>query len=108
MSKVLKALADPTRQRVLELLRASPMSAGDLADHFTFSKPTMSAHYAVLKEAGLIEGEKTGKQIIYRLKMSVLEETLLGLAKSFGVNMQASENDQKTPSVNGRLRQHDI
>ena len=84
MNKVFKALSDPTRRRVLQLLRERPMSAGDLSDHFTVSKPTMSAHFAVLQEAGLIESEKTGRTIVYRLVMSVLEEALLGFAQTFG------------------------
>ena len=79
-----KALADPTRRRVLELLREQPRSAGELADHFPVSKPTMSAHFAVLQEAGLIEAEKTGRTILYRLKMSVLEEALFGFAQTLG------------------------
>jgi DNA-binding transcriptional ArsR family regulator len=84
MSKVFKALSDPTRRRVLQLLRERPMSAGELADHFAVSKPTMSAHFAVLQEAGLIDSEKTGRTITYRLVMSVLEEALMGFAQSFG------------------------
>jgi DNA-binding transcriptional ArsR family regulator len=84
VNKVFKALADPTRRRVLQLLRERPMSAGELADHFVVSKPTMSAHFTVLQEAGLIEAEKTGRTIVYRLMMSVLEEALLGFAQTFG------------------------
>ena len=60
------------------------MSAGELADHFAVSKPTMSAHFTVLQEAGLIDAEKSGRTIIYRLVMSVLEEALLGFAQTFG------------------------
>ena len=60
------------------------MSAGELSDQFAVSKPTMSAHFAVLQEAGLIEAEKSGRTISYRLVMSVLEEALLGFAQTFG------------------------
>jgi DNA-binding transcriptional ArsR family regulator len=81
---VFKALADPTRRRVLELLREQPRSAGELAEYFPVSKPTMSAHFAVLQEAGLIEAAKTGRTILYRLKMSVLEDALLGFTKTLG------------------------
>ena len=84
MNGVFKALADPTRRRVLELLREQPRSAGELADYFPVSKPTMSAHFAVLQAAGLIEAAKTGRTILYRLKMSVLEEALLGFAQTLG------------------------
>lgn len=85
MSKVFKALADPTRRRVLELLRRGPMTAGELADHFDFAKPTMSAHFSVLKEADLVEAHKDGKQVIYQIKLSVLEDALFGFAKALGV-----------------------
>ena len=84
MNRVFKALSDPTRRRVLQLLRERPLSAGELADHFPVSKPTMSAHFAVLQEADLIEAEKSGRTIVYRLKMSVLEEALLGFAQTVG------------------------
>ena len=84
MNKVFKALSDPTRRRVLQLLRERPMSAGELSDQFTVSKPTMSAHFAVLQEAGLIESEKSGRTIVYRLVMSVLEDALFGFAQTFG------------------------
>ena len=87
MSSVFKALADPTRRQVLAYLRERPMSAGELADRFDVSKPTMSAHFNVLREAGLIDASKHGKSIIYRLRMSVLEEALMGLAKAVGLDM---------------------
>lgn len=91
MSSVFKALADPTRRQVLALLRERPMSAGELADQFAVSKPTMSAHYAVLREAGLIDASKNGKSIIYRLRMSVLEEALMELAQAVGLDMARGE-----------------
>ena len=98
MSSVFRAIADPTRRQVLALLRARPMSAGELAGHFDVSKPTMSAHFAVLQEAGLIEAEKTGRTIVYRLVMSVLEETLLGFAQTFGWG-QDSERTSRVAAV---------
>jgi DNA-binding transcriptional ArsR family regulator len=100
VNKVFKALSDPTRRRVLQLLRERPMSAGELADHFVVSKPTMSAHFAVLQEAGLIEPEKSGRTIVYRLVMSVLEDALLGFAQTFGWGRDAERpsrgGDRKT------------
>lgn len=85
MNKVFRALADPTRRRVLELLRARAMTAGELSDQFPVSKPTMSAHFSVLQEAGLVEAEKHGRIVLYRLKLSVLEDALLGFAEAFGL-----------------------
>jgi DNA-binding transcriptional ArsR family regulator len=90
VSGVFRALADPTRRRVLALLRERPMNAGELAAAFDVSKPTMSAHFAVLREAGLIDATRHGKSIVYRLKMSVLEEALMGLAQTVGLDLQAA------------------
>ncbi|HYC98846.1 autorepressor SdpR family transcription factor [Brevundimonas sp.] len=89
MSHVFKALSDPTRRRVLQLLRQGPMSAGEISDRFEVSRPTMSAHFAVLKEADLVHAEKAGKSVIYHLKLSVLEEALLGFVHSFGGGAEA-------------------
>lgn len=84
-----KALSDPTRRRVLELLKTGPMTAGELAARFDVSKPTMSAHFAVLREANLVVSERHGKSVVYQLQMSVLEEALLTFAKAFGWELKA-------------------
>jgi len=97
MNSVFKALADPTRRRVLELLKTRPMTAGELSDQFPVSKPTMSAHFTVLREADLIEMTKAGKTITYHLKLSVLEEALLGFAAVFRVGAQAEAADDTSP-----------
>lgn len=91
MSSVFKALSDPTRRRVLELLRDGPQSAGDLASKFQVSKPTMSAHFGVLREANLVISEKQGKSVIYHLQLSVLEDALLGFAQIFGLRPTEAE-----------------
>ena len=88
MSVVFRALADPTRRRILELLREGDLSAGELAAHFPVSRPTMSAHYAVLREAGLVAAEKQGRTVTYQLQLSVLEEALLGLAQAVGIELR--------------------
>jgi DNA-binding transcriptional ArsR family regulator len=90
MNRVFKALADPTRRRVLQLLRRGPLSAGELSDHFEVSKPTMSAHFSVLQEADLIEAQKHGRTILYRLKLSVLEDALLSFAQTVGARSPAA------------------
>ena len=94
MNAVFKALADPTRRKVLELLRQRPMSAGELSDHFPVSRPTMSAHFSVLREADLIEADKIGTSIIYRLKLSVLEDALLGFTQVFGIGAQPKQTPE--------------
>lgn len=91
MNLIFKALSDPTRRHILQLLREKPMTAGEIADQFPQSKPTMSAHFAILREADLIAADKQGKTITYRLRLSVLEDALLSFAQTFGINM-TSEN----------------
>lgn len=106
LSNVYKALADPTRRRVLQLLRERDMSAGELAEQFDSAWPTLSRHFAILREADLIQGEKRGASIIYRLNVSVLEEALLGMMEMFkidrgdrgtenGVAAERNDEDQK-------------
>ena len=105
MNKVFKALSDPTRRRVLELLRKRPMTAGELCEHFQVSKPTMSAHFAVLREANLVDARKSGKTVTYRLKLSVLEDALLSFAERFGIGVPATE---KSTGAVGTLRKGTI
>ena len=61
-----------------------------MASEFNVSKPTMSAHFAVLREANLVASEKQGKTVIYQLRMSVLEDALLNFAQTFGWELQAA------------------
>ncbi|MFH1852873.1 MAG: autorepressor SdpR family transcription factor [Candidatus Neomarinimicrobiota bacterium] len=86
MNLVYKALSDPTRRRILELLRQQDLTAGELAGNFDLTKPTMSKHFSILQAADLIQGEKSGTSITYRLNVSVLEEALLALMNSFQLN----------------------
>ena len=63
------------------------MKAGELADHFESSKPTLSRHFAILREADLIQGTKQGATITYRLNVSVLEEAMLGMMEMFKIDV---------------------
>lgn len=78
INAVFEALSHPVRREILQLLRQGPMSAGALAGHFTLSKPTLSVHFAKLKEAELVAVERQGTSLIYHLNMSILEEALSG------------------------------
>ena len=89
MNHIFKALSDPTRRQVLALLRDGPQTAGELADHFDVSKPTMSAHFSILREAELIASSKQGKSVVYSLNLSVLEDALLGFSQLFGIQSPA-------------------
>jgi DNA-binding transcriptional ArsR family regulator len=85
MNKVYRALADPTRRRILGLLRERDMTAGQLAASFEQSWPTMSGHFNVLREAGLIQADRNGSTITYHLNVSVLEEAMLALMDTLGI-----------------------
>jgi DNA-binding transcriptional ArsR family regulator len=85
MNHVFEALAHPIRRDILEMLKGGSKSAGELADAFQVSKPTMSGHFAKLKEAGLIQADQKGTTIIYSVNLSVLEEVLLGFMGRLGV-----------------------
>jgi DNA-binding transcriptional ArsR family regulator len=82
---VFEALAHPTRRAILEMLKSGSRTAGELAEAFAVSKPTMSGHFAKLKEAGLIHAEQQGATIFYSINMTVLEEVLLGFMGTMGV-----------------------
>ena len=77
-----KALADPTRRRILELLRAGDMTAGELAEHFDISKPSLSHRLATLRNAGLVTDERHGQNIVYSLNTTVMQD-LVGWSMGF-------------------------
>jgi ArsR family transcriptional regulator, repressor of sdpIR and other operons len=85
MNLIFEALAHPTRRGILEMLKGGSKTAGELADAFEVSKPTMSGHFAKLKEAGLIHADQRGTTILYSLNLSTLEEVLLGFMGRMGV-----------------------
>ena len=78
INAVFEALSHPVRREVLALLRKGPMSAGELAEHFDIAKPTLSVHFAKLRDADLVSVERRGTSLIYHLNMSILEEALSG------------------------------
>jgi DNA-binding transcriptional ArsR family regulator len=75
-NEVFKALADPTRRRILQLLQDGEMTAGDLAEHFDMAKPSVSHHFNVLKQADLIVSRRDGQQIYYGLNTTVVQDLL--------------------------------
>lgn len=84
MQDTLQALADPTRREILNLLKQSRMSAGEISNHFLISGAAVSRHLSVLKEADLIRDERVGKYIYYELNVTVLEEILLWISELKG------------------------
>ena len=86
-SKAFKALADPTRREILSLLRRGEMTAGDLAERFDMTKPTMSHHFAVLKDADLLTSRREGQTIWYGLNTTVVQDLM-----SWAMNLMESGN----------------
>lgn len=80
LQATLRALADPTRREILTLLRAGPLSAGEITAHFSVTAAAVSRHLSVLKEADLIRDRREGKYIYYELNTSVLEEIMLWIS----------------------------
>ena len=76
MNAVFQALSDPTRREVLRLLRKRAMTAGEIAERFPLARSTLSGHFNILKNAGLIVAEKNSTTIVYSLNVSVVEQTL--------------------------------
>lgn len=90
INAVFEALSHPVRRKVLSLLRAGPLSAGDLAEHFDISRPTLSVHFNKLKEAELVAVERRGTSLIYHLNTSVLEDALAGI-----LNLREPKNEEE-------------
>ena len=89
LQETTKALADPIRREILNLLKSREMSAGDIQSHFDVTFASISRHLSVLKDAGLIRDRRDGKYIYYQLNASILEEVLLWIYQLKG------ENDEK-------------
>ena len=89
LQTTLKALADPTRREILNLLKKGKLSAGEITDHFDITAAAISRHLSVLKDADLIEDTREGKYIFYELNASVLEEIMLWITDLKGVNGDA-------------------
>lgn len=90
LQQTLKALADPIRREILNMLKKRRMSAGEITEHFSVTAPSISRHLSVLKEADLIRDTREGKFIYYEINTSVLEETMLWLA-----DLKEEDNDDE-------------
>lgn len=76
MNDAFKALSDPSRRKILHLLKKQDLSAGEIADQFNMTKPSISHHLNLLKQANLVDAEKKGQQVIYSLNTSVFEDVV--------------------------------
>lgn len=84
LQETIKALADPTRRRILELLKKGPLSAGELGKEFDMTGATMSHHLSILKKAGLVQDTKKGTFIYYEINTSVMEDLLSWVVSFMG------------------------
>lgn len=91
-----KALSDPTRRQIILLLRGRNMTAGEIADHFQISKPSISHHLGVLKQADLIQDERQGQNIMYYLNTSVLDDVLGWFLNLSGKSPKEEKNHEQT------------
>ena len=96
MNAVFKALSDPTRREVLRLLSQGERTAGELAERFDMTKPSMSHHFAVLKDAELIWSRREGQQIFYSLNTTVLQDVAARVLDLFGARGDSGADDQET------------
>ena len=76
LQDTLKALSDPTRRKILELLKKGPLSAGEIGEHFEMTGATLSHHLSILKKAGLVDDDKKGTFVYYEINTSVMEDIL--------------------------------
>lgn len=91
MNLVFKALAHPVRRSIVAMLRKGPMGSGDIAAAFDMAWPTVTGHLNALKDAGLVDAEKDGTSVRYRLNISAVEETLGFLMEMMRTGADASE-----------------
>lgn len=89
--RVFKALADPTRRKILSLLNGGEMTAGDLSRHFGISAPSMSHHFNALKQADLVYVRREGQQLFYSLNTTVFQDLMTVLMNIFSPAGQAEE-----------------
>jgi DNA-binding transcriptional ArsR family regulator len=90
---VFKALSDPSRREILRILSGGERTAGELASSFDMTKPSMSHHFAILKEADLIQSRREGQQIFYSLNTTVLEDVLTRLWDHLGLKNSEGNNE---------------
>lgn len=91
-----KALADPTRRKIITLLRDGDLTAGQIADHFSISKPSISRHLSLLRQAELILDERQGQNIIYSLNTTVFQDVVGWIFEATGTNPEPPNGAGKT------------
>ena len=95
---VFKALSDPTRRRILKILKGGSKTAGELAEPFEITKGSLSHHFNVLKAADLVRSERRGQQIVYSLNTTVFEDAASLLIDLFGLKEKETEAGHEAPT----------
>jgi len=93
INDVFRALSDPTRREILRILQSGDLSAGEIANRFPLARSTLSGHFNILKQAGLIVTERQGTTIVYSLDTSALDEAMSAVMDLFGVGKNERDND---------------
>jgi ArsR family transcriptional regulator, arsenate/arsenite/antimonite-responsive transcriptional repressor len=101
VTKLFRALDDPTRRRILELLRERDLTVGEIGRHFVMSLPSISYHLDLLRQADLVVSEKRGQFVHYTLNTSVLDETLAWLTGLMATRSRSAYETQKHPKKRG-------
>ncbi|ADU26352.1 autorepressor SdpR family transcription factor [Ethanoligenens harbinense] len=96
LNTLFKALADPTRRRIILLLQQGDLNAGEIAGHFAISKPSISRHLHILKEASLVSDERRGQNVIYSLNTTVFQDVINWLFNAANIQ-EKSDNHEKDP-----------
>ncbi|KIL36718.1 ArsR family transcriptional regulator [Cohnella kolymensis] len=95
MNDAFKALSDPTRRKILQLLKERDLTAGEIADQFNISKPSISHHLNILKQAQLVQDERQGQNILYSLNLSVMQEAMGWFLGMIGTKGDGHDDERK-------------
>lgn len=99
MNQTFKALSHPVRREIVAMLRSGPLGSGEIAQRFDLAWPSVTAHLKVLRAAGLVDAERNGTSIRYRLRISAAEEAiafLIGLVEAVPANARSSAEEEST------------
>ena len=102
LQQTLRALADPTRRHILDMLKNGKMSAGEIGEHFSITGAAISRHLSVLKEADLVRDQREGKFIFYELNLSIMQDVLMW-TRSFMENRQVPSPDSSSRALPEKL-----
>lgn len=103
MSNVFKALSDPTRRRILQLLRDRDLTAGEIAGQFVISRPAITKHLELLRQAELVTSEKRGQFVVYSINLSALQAALGGFLAYFDGVQARNTRPQAQPTGDDRV-----